>query len=191
MTAYKKIIMMANQKNDDSDIIWNQLVDKCRNAYSVAKDMGKDLEGRFILTGDCSYRFGINGITGDGKGCVTIGHKYLIRISLEEINYTDTAYINWYICSIYQKKITDLSSSYSSEYIIEANYDRPSWVEGRMSDGTRSSPWSAKATCYIHDLTLMFGEGNEPITVNEFYRRIEPFDIADINAYNSGEEVLL
>ena len=37
----------------------------------------------------------------------------------------------------------------------------------------------------IHDLTLMFGSGNEPITIDEFYNRM-PQGI-DIHAYNKGQ----
>jgi hypothetical protein len=39
----------------------------------------------------------------------------------------------------------------------------------------------------IHDLTQMFGAGNEPTTIDEFYARI-PMGV-DLNAYNEGEVI--
>jgi hypothetical protein len=39
----------------------------------------------------------------------------------------------------------------------------------------------------IHDLTKMFGAGNEPTTIEEFYQRI-PMGV-DLNAYNEGEVI--
>lgn len=39
----------------------------------------------------------------------------------------------------------------------------------------------------LYDLTLMFGAGNEPATVEEFYQRL-PIGV-DINAYNAGDIV--
>jgi hypothetical protein len=39
----------------------------------------------------------------------------------------------------------------------------------------------------VHDLTQMFGAGNEPTTIEEFYQRI-PMGV-DLNAYNEGEVI--
>ena len=46
---------------------------------------------------------------------------------------------------------------------------------------------SVSFTLVIHDLTKMFGAGNEPTTVEEFYERL-PKGV-DLNAYNEGEIV--
>ena len=41
--------------------------------------------------------------------------------------------------------------------------------------------------CLLVDLTKMFGEGNEPSTIEEFYQRI-PMEV-DLHAYNEGEVI--
>ena len=67
-------------------------------------------------------------------------------------------------------------------------YDRPSWVTAQDSNGNKIVDYKGYIECQIYDLTLMFGAGNEPATVEEFYQRIEGIPV-DIYAYNPGETI--
>lgn len=73
-------------------------------------------------------------------------------------------------------------------YLTQGNY-ATIFVSQYDSKPSSTRLYSAKESgaCMVVDLTKMFGAGNEPLTIEEFYQRI-PSGI-DINAYNEGEVV--
>lgn len=73
-------------------------------------------------------------------------------------------------------------------YIGTASYYRFSQV-GVYGNDTHSVTSMTITNIRCYDLTLMFGAGNEPSTVEEFYQRIKGIPIDDLNAYNSGQWV--
>lgn len=107
-----------------------------------------------------------------------IGHKYLVAINGE---YSNNAVVHFG----------------SATYTPKISPEAPQIVECTKSGyfyffpfGTTSTNLPAGTSftvnsVFICDLTQMFGSGNEPTTVDEFYARI-PEGI-DINAYNEGE----
>ena len=55
------------------------------------------------------------------------------------------------------------------------------------SDAAVVGDYISVKNCHFYDLTKMFGAGNEPTTIEEFYARIP--EGVDMNAYNEGEVV--
>ena len=56
-----------------------------------------------------------------------------------------------------------------------------------LSNLTAGAAINESVPIHIVDLTQMFGSGNEPTTIEEFYQRI-PMGV-DLNAYNEGEVI--
>lgn len=103
------------------------------------------------------------------------GNQYLINFSS-----TDGKYIYLYtkIDGTSTNIRFDTPSIFTSTFTGKGN--------GTQGDGSLwiYAPGSA-SNIRLYDLTLMFGAGNEPTTIEEFYKRM-PQGV-DINAYNEGE----
>lgn len=82
--------------------------------------------------------------------------------------------------SFVQIPLTD-KTIYQKIFIDDSNYSYP--LE-RYRKGMEFNNTTFRAFGY--NLTLMFGAGNEPTTVEEFHQRIEGIPV-DIYAYNPGE----
>ena len=83
-------------------------------------------------------------------------------------------------------------------YLTTKNYSFFESPYSALAAATMQESWEGKAwlsvmyaakidKCDIYDLTKMFGAGNEPTTIEEFWQRLPKG--ADINAYNEGEIV--
>lgn len=190
MTAFKKIIMMANQKDSDSSIIWNQLVSEIRYDSATGPNAAKE-DDYYILFPKGSGLWRI--LANKKLDALVTSNKYLIHFEVVWINM-GTASKN--------VGITLLGKTYSLQFSVDNNISEirvPSTIvngyinQFKTSDDDYATGWEFKLKIRIHDLTLMFGAGNEPTTVEEFEKRISPYmsQIVNIYDYNSGEEVLL
>lgn len=118
--------------------------------------------------------------------------------------YASLGFIPWYTTAINGHKILTIAND--KEGVI----DRVYWNDQVQNDvrggaiyeantlQTTGSSLTARCpantianydvTIQLYDLTQMFGIGNEPTTIEEFYQRI-PMGIEDLNAYNEGEVI--
>lgn len=117
--------------------------------------------------------------------------------------YVSLGFIPWYTTAINGHKILTIAND--KEGVI----DRVYWNDQVQNDVRGGAIYEAKTlqttgssltarcpantidnydvTIQLYDLTQMFGSGNEPITIEEFYQRI-PMGV-DLNAYNEGEVI--
>ena len=128
---------------------------------------------------------------------VVKGHVYLLSFdfSTEYVDYYKRAYHFSFSNNMYG---TVVQSTYAPQdsltsghrvYLLTAN-DNYSYFIFRVSDVNLSSVPASTATLENYrliDLTLMFGSGNEPTTVDEFYSRVNQLVGVDLYAYNEGE----
>lgn len=153
------------KKIKGNTLVWNQLADTCRTAKYDSTIVNKDNEGNFICTGDARYRVGFNNITSDNGGAVVIGHRYYINMSFDVTNNEEGIdSIVVYACSSREFRVDDLTNTFSYKAIRVADYDRTIMIQS--SDN--NSKFDIKLKINVFDLTKMFGEGNEPSTVEEF-----------------------
>ena len=73
-------------------------------------------------------------------------------------------------------------------YILHNNTNPSSNRYIGFSNMTKGDEIDETYTLVQYDLTQMFGAGNEPTTIEEFYAR-KPMGIEDENAYNEGEVI--
>ena len=180
MSSYfKKMVMAAYQKKS---VFWNQGV-QCgvirENAtltqtYDAANDV-------MVLNGQSASDVTIYNIPSQGAVLTwgVQGHVYCGLIEIVSGQFDGGASVisvgNTYIYVKYgvQRK----------EFIVrnEVSFFYP-LVNYKAGDVFKNLKYRVK----YWDLTLMFGEGNEPATVEEFYQRIEGIPV-DIYEYNTGE----
>lgn len=99
-----------------------------------------------------------------------IGHKYLVRGGLSNKVY-------------YQ--FGEASSSGQGNIYTETLIGRYGYIY--LGAGTPAGTYKLRPL--VHDLTQMFGVGNEPTTYEEYLDRIRHYHIEDTYAYNAGEVV--
>ncbi|MBO7314945.1 MAG: hypothetical protein J6U49_04680, partial [Alistipes sp.] len=105
---------------------------------------------------------------------ITAGHKYL-ALADTPFRITINGIVGWYF------ELNEITIS-----APDLDYGE-TWVRMPSAPPLDILPvgGSVSFTLVIHDLTQMFGAGNEPTTIEEFYERL-PQGV-DINAYNEGE----
>ena len=156
-----------------NSVVWNQLCDFANdnNVYFGSASGVKDADGYTITISDWSNRI----IFQFNKSIQFNSHIWLALVTVEspiQVNIkgmTTQGFVANTKCTIY--------AIYKSD-------DR-AWTWGLSVAGKETT---AKIKVYgyeLYDLTKMFGAGNEPTTVEDFYARI-PSGI-DIHAYNEGE----
>lgn len=190
-SSFKRLIMMANQApKKQNRVYWNQGVNGCLSFDSpqdTPKPYGYGYEvGYNNVQSKNGYRFKYNDMYGDNKGAIDLSHIYLARrvYQIDEANGGNI--LQWFACSNYNDKLPVSSDRSIKETIVSRLYDRPGWLFMDDGTGTRLTGWKGYIECQIYDLTLMFGAGNEPTSVEEFYQRIKGIPV-DIYAYNEGE----
>lgn len=188
-SSFRKMIMMANQVKNR--VYWNQFVNGCVSTdykkIDIPEPNGYGYKvGYNNVQGVNGYRFMYNGIYIDKGGAIDLSHQYLVRRVYQIDDANGGTILQWYACSSYNNKLPVSSDIVTKENVASRLYDRPGYLY--MDDGTgqRLNGWKGYIECQIYDLTLMFGAGNEPDTVEEFHERIEGIPV-DIYAYNPGE----
>ena len=192
MSSLKKMIMMGSQNK--RSVFWNQGVNGCVDAGEPNNQsykpisFGNGYKVGYSLQTDTGYRFAYNGEYRDDKGAINTSHIYAIRRVLAVEDAGNSTKADWYACSGHQQTYSMLEDVTSIEIRNTRLYDRPSLLIAKNKDNGRSAGWKGYVECQIYDLTLMFGAGNEPATVEEFDERIEGIPV-DIYAYNPGETI--
>lgn len=156
-------------------LVWNQLVENKQFAFSASSGIYDN--GIYTITPTGDYP----GISQTSITKIPIGHKLLVVVSVKS-NVVLRLGLNYFGASA--------QASTSSDSVFH--------TYGLFATSTMSSPYAglivfataAKEQFYmsqpkVYDLTKMFGAGNEPTTIEDFYACV-PSGV-DINAYNAGE----
>lgn len=164
------------KKIKGNSVVWNQLCDFANGIFYFGSASGvKDADGYAITISDWSN----NTIFQFSKPLQFNSHIWLALATVEspiQVNIkgmSTQGFVANTKCTIYAIYKSDNNNWY--------------WGLTAVNEGT-----TAKIKVYgyeLYDLTKMFGAGNEPTTVEEFYARI-PSGI-DIKAYNEGEIINL
>ena len=174
-----------------NSVVWNQLLAKgkvwqCTDGVSyVYNDVADEYT---IASGKYLGRIQIT------KNMI-VGHKYIISYDIKittDSSYEGTYYIGYIGAPMQWFKKVDVSNAINKWY-THIEIFTPSADQSRIYLGLYDViPLDSQDTQSIRkprliDLTQMFGAGNEPTTIEEFYARI-PMGV-DLNAYNEGEVI--
>ena len=189
-TAYAKTVptggkLMSVKSVGGRSIVWNQLVD---SNIAIIETTKYSFNGQHLTTNIT------DGLSLSDDLCalptIPVGHKVLLKIKFIAGNvgnktviiggYHNTANISWQ-CKINLPKNTELAGK--TLIAMDTTTDTVENIKLFFFDST--IPLLTNIDCYInyYDLTVMFGSGNEPSTVEEF-EKIFP---ADYYPYNAGE----
>lgn len=162
-------------------VVWNQKIDLLNLVENGATYAVQDNKLTMTLTDKAvTDRYG-------GIGCVVplvVGHVYLIHVDNVKCDegITRVTFGNLIQGTLYENGsvahdsiVTAVGSSSPKRVYINTS--------GELISGTSFSVENLRLT----DLTQMFGAGNEPTTIEEFYARIP--EGVDLNTYNEGEVV--
>ncbi len=156
-----------------NSVVWNQKASAVSTGGNISPHQYKGVSVHHNGTNADSY-FIINGES-------IVGHKYLIAFNILMDNAGDSLSMSYGFPG---------QSANVKELVVGFNYNIITAVEGDRrflwdDNSTRVvSPFTMYNIC-LYDLTQMFGAGNEPTTIEEFYNRI-PQNV-DLYAYNEGE----
>lgn len=123
---------------------------------------------------------------------VKASHKYLVTINNIQYTYEPDSYNRVCQCGFSNSmngsadNVTISGDTKSVQTIISTDIDYAYFTFFLRGVVSQDSLFGFDYP-QLTDLTQMFGAGNEPTTVEEFYARIPK--VADINAYNEGEIV--
>ncbi len=161
-----------------NSVVWNQLMD-CAYALSASARVDGEIVGNKIKgyskIETAASNMGLAAYSFADKDHYTavIGHKYM-----------------W----IFSCSITEASCSVGNKFGLKSGEIWTATNNGycyMFPFGANSTTIAAntefEASAIFFDLTQMFGSGNEPTTIEEFYQRI-PMGV-DLNAYNEGEVI--
>jgi hypothetical protein len=151
-----------------NSVVWNQKFDATKKLSQVSNGIIYTQDG-FIFTANGTAN-STSMSHGNLNTKIDASHKYIVPVRT-----SDDAYIQVY----------DPSNLVAYDSFFTAKHSVDAIIRLRVSAGTTLTNY--KFTLYLIDLTQMFGAGNEPTTIEDFYARI-PMGI-DLNAYNEGEVI--
>lgn len=174
-------------------VVWNQLepnYDLSNNALSSACKNTTTVNGIVSIEGVTSYTAYI--YASQDKIKIYQGHKYLLSVEVICAEYVPTQMVVYDLTNrksliagvrIWQgsnkwNKISNITTATTNgigSFLIYPAYN--SAISDTLTD------WQGR-NFIVHDLTLMFGAGNEPNTIEEFEAR-KPLGVT--NEYNEGE----
>lgn len=166
-----------------NSVVWNQLRDVAIKSFTTTKaSITLELtQGSNIIKLSGIY----DGTTGDLNYYITnsfpsitgvVGHKYLCTIRGNK-NIQMSVYGAVNPAAIVTSSIIVTCSTEEAINLIPR-------IMPTLAEGTEINE---EVSFYCTDLTQMFGAGNEPSTIEEFYARI-PMGV-DMNTYNEGEVI--
>ena len=161
-----------------NSVVWNNLMTKENyQFYNSPTTVITETDGKLTVT---AGRY--SGIT--FLAPIISGHHYLISCDVEtEVDILHSFYDadkNGYVGTKYN--FTKTNTRLQRFVISDGSYH--GWCFAQWSEGTNTF---AIDNYKMRDLTLMFGAGNEPTTIEEFYAR-KPI-VEDEYAYNEGEVI--
>lgn len=191
-TAYAKTIptgsrLMSVKNIGGRSIVWNQLVDSNIDIIDTTRYSFNGQHLKTNVTDNLSLSDDICTLP-----TIPVGHKVLLKIKFIAGNvggktvtiggYHNTANTSWQ-CKIDLPINTELAGK--TLIAMDTTTDTAENIKLFLFNGT--IPLLTNIDCYInyYDLTVMFGSGNEPSTVEEF----EAMFPADYYPYNAGEIV--
>lgn len=184
MTGLKKTVMLANQSSGES-IVWNQLISGAQNAVLLENGNYKNTKSSTLI------RMLVNGSVSSD---LYKGHKILRRAGFKVIDKGDFALLQAYFFStstfINKSVVEDGNISLINITTCNTTANLCYW-RGKTESGGYPTSGTFEFNFWAHDLTLMFGAGNEPTSFDEFIERINPYmsQIGNINDYNEGETI--
>ncbi len=178
-------------------VVWNQLVKNSdfsqgKNNWGIMNNNSFEVEnGEAILTitSEPQYNYWAY-LVSNSSPQIIVGHKYLLTVEAwvpktSIINFSLSRYegsgnlqINavantWNFCHAFATGKV-VGNVYAAVYPLHMTGPEP-YITGDY--------WKQR-NYFAYDLTLMFGQGNEPTTLEDFYAR-KPIGV-DINAYDEG-----
>lgn len=159
-----------------NSVVWNQLMKKQKERYSVIEEVGEEI---IITPTDIANNRYMEYIY------VTQGHKYLQWVTINT-NGENVRFINYqYLLNNPEYNVS--STSYVLHYeFVTATTSGDALIQ--LMALTQTSYSIKKGSFNLFDLTQMFGAGNEPTTLEEFYARVPKGVSMD---YNEGEIINL
>ena len=191
MNSFKKMIMMANQAlKKQNRVFWNQMI-KINRVNTI--------NGIIIeRINDCTFKINgtlTKGVNTNAEGFALLGYNF-IKYPFSGLN--TIIFKLEHISGYASPDNIHLGNGYFDSKKISGNYlvaplssTKETWISTNLflqtkDDVVTFEDYTFSVLCY--DLTLMFGAGNEPATVEEFEQRIKGIPV-DIYAYNKGEWV--
>lgn len=182
MSSLKKMIMMGSQNK--RSVFWNQFIKSFKTDSLSAYGMQRiyDSSTGYVTISGSPNKDDVY-VYNNGTDCMDIPKETdTLLFTVELINPDSTnckslwlGFGNSFVIPLTDKTI------YQKIFIDNSGYSYPF---ERYRKGMEFNNTTFRAFGY--NLTLMFGAGNEPTTVEEFYQRIEGIPV-DIYAYNPGE----
>ena len=161
-----------------NSVVWNQLFNKGVNTSSEVW-----VNNLITINVNNTSKYQKFDNNADAKrGIIT--HKYLQRVTKVSGSVLQ-GLLKWYSYAYGTAANVDSNTPNGVifEYIGSPVYDNAYWSYRDYSEGTTAEELVIRQE--IYDLTQMFGAGNEPTTIEEYYRR-KPI-VEDEYAYNEGE----
>jgi len=179
-TAYVKTVpsgalpYASLDKLGGKTLVWNQLADTTGLSSQTSSDVNFTLNnnGSYTISGTASSR--IQTYIVINRFYSVVGHKYLVHLSQP---FSDGGNLVLRFASGFNTNTTSASAilECTTETNLYAYFDS-------ITDETGTTYSYTNVFIDIHDLTLMFGAGNEPSTVAEF----EAMFPSSYYAYNEG-----
>lgn len=169
-----KSIGVYGRCEQENILVWNQLVSGAKLGSGTS--LVQDTDGFFHITNNSIstnlyvyFTFlGDSGSSSDGRNTSTIGHKYYFKLDIKNVVETNVDKFQMYFASRYNNDlIFDGSTSYEYEIIKTCDYNRTIYIRIYPISGETASI-DCDVRCMAIDLTLLYGEGNEPSTVQDF-----------------------
>lgn len=192
MNSFKKMIMMANQAlKKQNRVYWNQQAKESIFAKNCTYKQEQDAyiinpnsQSSFSFYKDCDYKFGEV-----AKKIITFDYEIVgegnVRLScvnvIENGTVAGSGEINPSLAHSGTRAYIQTAELFGSS----SQYYRFGKAGVYCNDNHTVEVIKLKNLC-VYNLTLMFGAGNEPSSVEEFYQRIKGIPV-DIYAYNEGE----
>lgn len=151
-----------------NSVVWNQLINEIYLEANDATITKTDMGYTIVPTGNAP---GLRTNAANGNITPIVGHKY--AIIWEKVGGSRGKYLNWggFNASLTGPIFTATDATRTQLTIYSYNETETFTI----------------TTPLLIDLTQMFGAGNEPTTIEDFYSRI-PQGI-DMDAYNEGEVI--
>ena len=159
-----------------NSVVWNQLCTRgeVKNSTSNGISYSANANGVFFLNGQTSDNYAF--IPSKYVVNYIAGHKYIL-LGKE----TDVVKLQIFL------QQDNVTTSMIGNGIFTCNNTITAFGIPRYRINPNSSVENFEGIPSLIDLTKMFGAGNEPTTIEEFYARI-PMGV-DLNAYNEGEVI--
>ena len=171
-----------------NSVVWNQLVSTNRFTH-VQDDVSITISESGEVYAEADWESALGSIIITPQVQLVSKHKYLYNFDIKK-DIKET--VGVYFGNVWNNPSGGVPIPADTWYHVESiatpteDLGRGLWIyPWNNTQLTASKAWIKNVVVY--DLTKMFGEGNEPSTIEEFYARL-PLGV-DLHAYNEGEVV--